>query len=402
LDEFQTKYIIQFVFAGGGVCVSDPKEILEEAYTNALNRLDESFINNEEIRKMVEYVCSRPGNNAAGIRFLLSCSLAKIVNPSVDIRKPYTINDENTNQDSYSGRKYDEEYIGNFVSEKELPCNSTTAFLTPAFRTNAGAITVDNKPIGKPQKLYDNIVKILDSVYKGHITAEDLLKEIIRNLINKKKEKNDKLKQMLEELKKNNNYEIPSSEDIVNLLEQHLKCKNSSRLPVLIITAAYEAVENKIGEKALPLKHHNAADSQTGAIGDVEITLINDDNVVTCYEMKKDKYITKKDITNAIKKVAKSQYKIDNYIFITNVDVEKEIQDYAKSLYSKSGVEFAILDCIGFVRHYLHFFHRHRAIFLDKYHELIFSEPDSSVSDDLKKAFIYLRKIAETKNSENS
>ena len=66
------------------------------------------------------------------MRLLLACALAKVVNPNVDIRKPYT---ELGGTDSFSGRTYDERYITALINEHKLPANSTTAFLSPALRT---------------------------------------------------------------------------------------------------------------------------------------------------------------------------------------------------------------------------------------------------------------------------
>ena len=96
------------------------------------------------------------------------------------------------------------------------------------------------------------------------------------------------------------------------------------------------------------MEAHNAADRQTGSIGDVEITLTNDNQVVTCYEMK-DKRVSQTDIDIALQKILKTKNKIDNYIFITTEIIEIEVVEYAKSLYEKTGIEFAILDCIGFI-----------------------------------------------------
>lgn len=64
---------------------------------------------------------------------LMTCALAKIHRPEVDIRKPYT---EVGDTDAFSGRaEYDEKYVGPFAAAHALPVNSTTAFLTPGFRT---------------------------------------------------------------------------------------------------------------------------------------------------------------------------------------------------------------------------------------------------------------------------
>jgi DNA adenine methylase len=53
-----------------------------------------------------------------------------------------------------------------------------------------------------------------------------------------------------------------------------------------------------------------------------------------------------------------------------------------------------ILDCLGFIRHYLHLFHRHRNAFLDEYQKLLLNEPESAVNFALKQAFLALRQAA--------
>ena len=127
------------------------------------------------------------------------------------------------------------------------------------------------------------------------------------------------------------------------MLFRSLNCKGSSRLPVLIIASAYQTVKEQIGEENKHLEAHNAADKQTGSIGDVEITLTNDDRIVTCYEMK-DKRVTKTDIDIALQKLSTTKNKIDNYIFITTDIITIEVTEYAKSLYEKTTIEFAVLD----------------------------------------------------------
>jgi len=60
------------------------------------------------------------------------------------------------------------------------------------------------------------------------------------------------------------------------------------------------------------------------------------------------------------------------------------------------GIEIVVLDCISFVRHFLHLFHRWRSQFLEAYQQLVLAEPDSAVSQPLKEAFLALRQAAES------
>lgn len=187
-----------------------------------------------------------------------------------------------------------------------------------------------------------------------------------------------------------------SSEAIITLISQHLACKNASRLPVLIVAAAYGAAGTQLSENMLPLNSHNAADFQTGSLGDIEICLMGDNAVVTAYEMKM-KRITFDDINTAAMKIKKSSNRIQNYIFITTDRIEPTVSKYAATFYEKTdGIEISILDCISFLRHFLHLFHRIRMDYLNTYQKLVLNEPDSSVSQSLKEVFLALRQAAES------
>ncbi len=346
---------------------------------------------NADIVNSIEYVC-RFINNRACVRLLLACSLAKSHNPGVDIRKPYT---EIGDSDSYSGRTYDERYVASFIIDHKLPCNPTTAFLTPAFRNRNITLTPEINLVGRPPKLYLTTLQILTDIHIGKVAAEEVLAETIRWLLVVRDENLLRMNTMLANLKSSEDIMPLSSEAIVVLIEQHLKCQNASRLPVLVVAAAYQAASKHLGEHALPLKSHNAADEQTGALGDVQITFVGDDNVITVYEMKT-KRIIQNDIDYALQKIDR---RIDNYIFITTEPISEQVKDYAASIYEKTeGIEFVVLDCIGFLRHFIHLFHRLRMQFLESYQELVLMEPESAVRRPLKEAFLALRLAAESAN----
>lgn len=366
-----------------------PLEILEKAYRQAKENLSKSPLETA-IKDKVEFVC-RCNSNKAPIRFLMSCLLAKLHNPTVDIRKPYT---EIEGNDTYSGRYYDEKFVELLVHKYKLPCNPTTAYLTPAFRNLDRLLTTDLVLVGRPRDVYVNTLQILNVVHLKQEKPENVLQEIIRFLLIMRSEDELRMKQLIADLQQTEDFLPLASEEIVMLLKQHLNCKGSSRLPVLIIASAYQTVKEQIGEENKHLEAHNAADKQTGSIGDVEITLTNDDRIVTCYEMK-DKRVTKTDIDIALQKLSTTKNKIDNYIFITTDIITIEVTEYAKSLYEKTTVEFAVLDCIGFIRHFLHFFHRQRNNFLNIYQSMVIAEPTSSVSQPLEEVFLVLRRAAE-------
>jgi hypothetical protein len=369
-----------------------PDKILLDVYKKAVRKSGVSLVKDKNIRENVEYVC-RCISNRAGVRLLMACLLGKLHNPNVDPRKPYT---EIGGDDCFSGRTYDERDLTRFITHHRLPCNPTTAFLTPTLRNQDQPLTTGVDLIGRPRELYVKTVQLLDDVSKERVSAEAVLIEAIRVLLKMRDENLARMKELMNALKGAKDSLPLSSEAIVSLLEQHLACKKSSRLPVLIIAAAYKAAGESIKERILPLNAHNAADLQTGSLGDVEICLVDDNAVITSYEMKM-KRVTIGDIDVAANKIARAEQRIDNYIFITTDVIEPDVKEYATTFYETTGgTEIAILDCLGFIRHFLHFFHRVRGVYLDAYQELVLAEPDSALSQTLKETFLALRKAAES------
>ncbi len=367
-----------------------PDDILSNVLKRASENITQSFIGNTDIRERVEYVCRQMSNRACA-RLLMACMVATIDRPDVDPRKPYT---EIGDNDAFSGRSYDEKYITRFVHDHRLPLNPTTAFLTPAFRNLNRPLTLDLELIGRPRQIYKATLQLLDDVYQKRVSAEDLLTEIVRILLIIREEKEGRIRILLTGLSAEETLPL-SSEEIINLIEQHLRCKNASRLPVLIVAAAYKSVGKKLGERMSPLHRHTAADKQTGSLGDIEVCLERDDHVVTVYEMKM-KRVTIDDIDRAVQKVQSANHRIHNYIFITTEAISDDVRSRASQCYEETGgTEVVVLDCIGFLRHFLHFFHRSRIEFLNAYQELVLSEPDSAVSQPLKEVFLALRRAAE-------
>ena len=244
--------------------------------------------------------------------------------------------------------------------------------------------------------MYSDAFQLLEDVATGKADPTDIFVDMLRHLIVMRDEQATRMASLLGSIKKADGTLAPSSEAIVNLLKQHLACKNSARLPVLGVAAAYGAVSQLIGERALPLRGHNSADVQTGASGDIEICLVSDDNVATVYEMKK-KAVVRHDIDHAVTKIVRSDASIDNYIIVTTEMISQEVAEHTRSMYDATdGTEIVVLDYLGFLRHFLHFFHRYRGTFLDAYQVLVLAEPSSAVPQTLKEAFLALRSSLQT------
>jgi hypothetical protein len=336
---------------------------------------------------LIEQVCrSRVG---APLRALLACLLAKAHRPELDIRKPYT---EIGTEDSYSGRSYDEEYISSFIQRYQLPCNPTTAFLTPAFRAKNQPLEANVPLHGKPREPYDAFISLLELVQNGSLNAQELLTEVIRQLLLVKNERQQQIGSLIQRIK--DQKVNLSADSIIQILNQHLQSKRSSRLPVLLVTAAYDVARDYLHKHPKPLQPHTAADIRAGTLGDLEIEFSTHQRLAVVYEMKT-RRITINDLERAAQKVAGSTIQIDQYVFITTAPIDASIHGHAAYLSKQIGIEFMVFDCIQFLKHFIHLFYELRMAFLDRYEQLLLQEPESAVSHELKQKFLELRAAAQ-------
>ncbi len=63
-----------------------PDEILGEVYRDVSDKLDQPLVEQPDILSNIKLV-SRNISNRAGVRVILACSLAKLYDDSVDIKK---------------------------------------------------------------------------------------------------------------------------------------------------------------------------------------------------------------------------------------------------------------------------------------------------------------------------
>ncbi len=120
--------------------------VLQRLHERATQDLNTPAVKEAEILELIDYVC-RCLSNRAGVRLLMACLLAKLDNSQIDPRQPYT---EIGGEQCFSGRTLYEQYIGSFITAHNLPCNSTTAFLTPALRNIARPLTTDVTLVEQP------------------------------------------------------------------------------------------------------------------------------------------------------------------------------------------------------------------------------------------------------------
>ncbi|MDY6785608.1 MAG: hypothetical protein SW833_24160 [Cyanobacteriota bacterium] len=230
--------------------MAEPTQILNAAFRRAYTNLEQPIVESQQIREKTRYVTQNLRNRAE-VRLLMACLLAKLHRPDVDVRKPYTAIGDS---DAFSGRTYDERYITSFINEYNLPCNSTTAFLTPALRNRNVTLTRDLNLVGKPPQLYQAVLSLLDDVQCNRVESNDLLADIVRLLLIDRNERQQRIDALVATLNATEDTIPLSSEEIVNLIAKHMSLKGTSRLSVLAVAAAYQSAKELLGEKILSLQ----------------------------------------------------------------------------------------------------------------------------------------------------
>ena len=120
---------------------------------------------------------------------------------------------------------------------------------------------------------------------------------------------------------------VPQTRDIALILEVLKKhffhpyraSKGASRLPVLALYAIYSVMVKELsrfeGKTLRPLKEHSAADSQTGAVGDIEVADSESGHIYEALEIKHNLPLTEAILLDVGQKIATKS--IDRYYILT-------------------------------------------------------------------------------------
>ena len=170
---------------------------------------------------------------------------------------------------------------------------------------------------------------------------------------------------------------VPNIQDVIQiskLFERHFfyeykkNTKGTSRLPVLALYAIYSVLLRELnrfaGKELRPLESHSAADSQTGAIGDIEVIDSSTNNIFEAVEVKHGIKISKTIIDIAKQKI--SGHQVDRYYILTThaqheptPDIEQGIEDIKRLL----GCQLIVNGVIPTIRYYLRLMANPNAVF---------------------------------------
>ena len=242
-----------------------PYQFLEDNYIKVMSSLGsgneiKSALSSYE--KELLNIVLRYAEQAKGVLTVLMTSVVyKILHPEQDIR-----NHQSSIKNGYSGRTFDTQFITPFMKTKKFPAMAESGWLT---RSLEQKVPYDKQYFGaiNPPELKLSFLGILESI-ENKADAEAYFRYLLQGLILQRNKHSIELAKPTA---------LPIS-NILALLEKHFNHKyqaeGASRLPVLAIYAAYQALLPELkryeGKSLLLLKaiHHLTAEA-------VELVILN-------------------------------------------------------------------------------------------------------------------------------
>lgn len=342
--------------------MADARSVLNEALARATKARRISLVSDIPLHTDIEYVVGHRIQSPT--KALMACTLHAVMDPAVDIRKPYTA----LGAGSYSGRAT-EIPLDDFVAQNRLPTSARSGFLAPAFRDNR-ALTLDLAIAARSEekRCYDAFLRILDRIARMEAQPATVLAEVVRLLVLRR----DVQKAALDTIAASRPVSAGSVEGIVRLLREHFgqATAGAARLPVLAVAAAYETASTL---KVRPLGRHNSSDRASTSAGDIEMEY---EGVLALAVESKAKAVTNADVDLALEKAVKAG--IDAYIITTTVPVNAGVWKYARGACEEMGnrVDLRYVEAVSLIESLLAAAPHRKAAFLAAYERRLREDRD--------------------------
>lgn len=188
---------------------------------------------------------------------ILGCTVVRILNKRVDIRKPYV----DLGEDAFTGRTLDEKAINPFLQDRRIPC-SRGPYLS-VFRRSI-RFTAEIRPGLRDKKGYDAFLSLITRL--GETIDDGELKRILRYLIYRFVALREAGNIPLSRLRRISlaQYDV--------LITSLLDTPSGGLLPVLLVVAMFETIKSYFGlEWEIDWQGINVADAPSSAGGDITV-----------------------------------------------------------------------------------------------------------------------------------
>ena len=337
-----------------------------KAFLKAKNWEGASLFSDVTIMHCVNVLIEKIDSNKSLLSAIVTSVAKKAIQSEQDIRL-HRVDFEG----GYSAKTLDTKVTAPFFKQY-FPkyANKESAFLTLATRERL-KWTLDE---GLQLKIRNKDVKasfltILDIVQNRQIDPTECLSFIFVRLLELSSQQTMVFDDTIESL---NFSDIVNIDSVVEMLKKHFETKNSSRLPVIAVYAAYQMLFKELkrfdGKTLLPLNVHTASDKH--GYGDIEILNVDDSHFETV-EIKHNIAIDRNLIFDIAKKCEGST--IRRYYILTtfkgsfaSVEEERYIKKFVLKIQNDSALAIIANGILMTIKYYLRFIENHKA-YLDAY-----------------------------------
>jgi len=350
-----------------GDVAADILKALDHAHELALERIAQNtrWNINERFKKALDQMSTNSASASTGFTNIVTCLAIKVARPELDVR----VHQVQIGA-PFNFRGYSEKVIYPWLSRLGFN-GAKSGWQTRTFERPKPYRMDFDENIGK---IKESFLICFDEIQEKESSAIEGLSYLICAQI-------EILERKVEILA---NIQMKDDDDIVTIVEffsRHFKHtyqnKGASRLPVLAIYAVYTLITaqiNRYSDTVLqPLQRHSAADTRTGALGDIEIAR-RDGSIFEAFEIKHNIQINDMLVQDTARKVVGGN--LDRYYILTthtNCKPDSAILAQLKEIRAKTGCQIIVNGVLPTLQYYLRLLSE-PALILSAYTELLGTE----------------------------
>ena len=328
--------------------MNDVEVFLEKLYEESLSKRQYSdFLDvSSELKERLDHIIASSENSKGVLAVVATSLIYKALNPQQDIRCH-----QQSIPGGYSGRTFDSLHVTPFLRSKSFPNMAESGWLTRSLEQKV-PYTLDYPGAIRPKELKQAFLETIDIIQTKNIDTIPAIHYLFSRLADKRDSKKT-------ELAKPKNLSISS---ITEALDRHFSHKyqsrGTSRLPVLAFYAIYQSLMTEVkrfeGKKLLPLENHTSADSQSGRLGDIDIT-DEDGNPFESVEVKHNIPVSFDIIELAKEKIMPTE--VSRYYILSTSGINKRDEDKIASeinrIKNTHGCQIVINGILPSLKYYL-------------------------------------------------
>ncbi len=286
-------------------------DALSRAETNFLDSKLDDYSLSEKLAYALKDISNLSQKASTGFTNIITCLAIKAAMPKVDIRyHQVQIQDTTDRPAGFNFRGISEKTIYPWLSDHTFE-GAKSGWQTRTFERPKPYMLTYDENIGD---IKSSFLTTFHEIEENGQSADEALAYLVHL-------------QLIHRESKRIVISIPRTKDIqliVKVFKDHFfhsyrASKGASRLPVLALYAIYsvliEQLERYNGMELKPLEEHSAADSQTGAIGDIEVINTETNNVFEAIEVKHNIALNGRIIQDATAKIMSKS--VDRYYILT-------------------------------------------------------------------------------------